>query len=181
MKRLARDLGYPDDQAPHFPSAVVWSPQLARRICYLHRMMEKPQDALEAEHAFLDAVSELIAKHSDRNSCLGKVSQEDHKISRAKAYIQDHCSEKIMLRQLAGISGLSTYYFLRSFREMVGMPPHEYLRNVRVEKARTLLASGESIIDAACNTGFYDQSHLNRHFKRILGVTPGQYRAILSK
>ncbi|NEQ55828.1 MAG: helix-turn-helix transcriptional regulator, partial [Leptolyngbya sp. SIO3F4] len=54
-------------------------------------------------------------------------------------------------------------------------PPHAYLNHVRVHQAKRLLASGHSITDAALSTGFADQSHLHRHFKKMVGVTPGQY------
>jgi AraC-like DNA-binding protein len=76
---------------------------------------------------------------------------------------------------LADIAGLSAYYLVRVFHKYVGMPPHQYQKNVRVLKARKLLASGAAISEVAYRTGFCDQSHLNRCFKTTLGVTPGKY------
>ena len=61
----------------------------------------------------------------------------------------------------------------------MGLAPHEYQVQLRVNRARALLESGESAAQAALDSGFADQSHLNRHFRRILGLTPGAYRKIV--
>ena len=84
--------------------------------------------------------------------------------------------ENITLNQLAKISALSAFHFLRTFQKTYGLSPHEFLKNVRIERARKLLKKGLPITEVAGQTGFYDQSHLNRNFKKILGLTPGQYR-----
>ena len=60
-------------------------------------------------------------------------------------------------------------------REAVGMTPHAYQTQVRVRRAKSLLQAGLPITLAAAEAGFYDQAHLNRHFKRIVGLTPGRY------
>ena len=60
------------------------------------------------------------------------------------------------------------------------MPPHAYQTHRRVERARALLAAGETLSATAWLTGFADQSHLTRHFRRAVGVTPGAYRAAVS-
>ena len=76
---------------------------------------------------------------------------------------------------LAAAAGLSPYYFIRVFRQAVGLTPHAYLVQLRVETAKRLLDRGQPVVEAALAAGFADQSHLTRHFKRIVGVTPGQY------
>ena len=58
----------------------------------------------------------------------------------------------------------------------MGVPPHAYLRQIRIAQAKKLLKSGLSLADVAQTVGFTDQSHLNRWFKRLWGITPGQYR-----
>jgi AraC-like DNA-binding protein len=64
----------------------------------------------------------------------------------------------------------------------MGLAPHAYFEQVRVNRARRLLRAGASIADVAMDLGFSDQSHLNRHFKKLTGITPGTYRrAIMSK
>lgn len=82
----------------------------------------------------------------------------------------------ISLEQLAELTNLNRSYLIRVFRKTVGMPPYVYLTQVRVERAKLLLRQGMSPAETAIAVGMTDQSHLNRHFKRIVGVTPGQYR-----
>jgi len=70
---------------------------------------------------------------------------------------------------------------LRVFRKELGIPPHAYLTQVRVLRAKKLLSVGIPIAQVAWETGFADRSHLNRHFKRLVGVAPGQYQNLKFK
>jgi hypothetical protein len=70
---------------------------------------------------------------------------------------------------------LVPFRMVRTFTRQIGLPPHAYLNQVRVNRAKQLLANGEPIALVAYETGFADQSHLTRHFKRLFGLTPGQY------
>ncbi len=81
------------------------------------------------------------------------------------------------LQALARFAGLSAFHLCRVFREAVGMAPHAYQTQVRVRRAKALLRAGLPITQAAVEAGFYDQAHLTRHFKRIVGLTPGRYVA----
>ncbi len=67
-------------------------------------------------------------------------------------------------------------HLVRTFHQHVGIPPHEYMVQLRLERARSMLATGAPAAEAAHHAGFADQSHLHRHFKRVIGVTPGKYR-----
>lgn len=80
------------------------------------------------------------------------------------------------LERLAGDLGTSPFALLRAFRDAYGMPPHAWLTDVRVRRARRLLDSGVAPAEAAVTVGFTDQPHLNRHFTRIVGVPPGAYQ-----
>jgi AraC-like DNA-binding protein len=71
--------------------------------------------------------------------------------------------------------GLSPYYLLRVFRDEVGMPPHAYLESRRIQQAQRLLKQGEPLAAVAHDLGFSTQSHFTTSFRRIIGVTPGQY------
>lgn len=92
-------------------------------------------------------------------------------------YMSDRLPEKIALADLAAVANLSPYHFSRLFREETGLTPHQYLIRCRVEKAKRLLATGKvAIAEVAHQVGFADQSHLTRHFKRIIGATPRQFQ-----
>jgi AraC family transcriptional regulator len=93
-------------------------------------------------------------------------------------YIAEHLGEAIVLRDLAAAAGLSRYHFARRFHRSVGTPPHEFVLQQRVERAKTLLTRSDQTLPAiACGCGFADQSHLTREFKKRVGTPPGRYRA----
>ena len=77
------------------------------------------------------------------------------------------------LEELAHLAGLSKYRFIRAFREAFGLTPHAYLLCARVNRARRLIAAGHGLAEAACDSGFYDQSHMAKAFTRLAGLTPG--------
>jgi AraC-like DNA-binding protein len=78
---------------------------------------------------------------------------------------------------LAGIAGLSVFHFAREFKQSTGVTPHEYLVQRRVKRAQNMLARTDfSLSDVALASGFSDQSHLTRHFRRMLGTTPREFR-----
>jgi AraC-like DNA-binding protein len=80
------------------------------------------------------------------------------------------------LENLAAELGTSPFVLLRAFRDTYGMPPHAWLTDARVRRARSLLDAGTAPAEAAVTVGFTDQPHLNRHFSRIVGVPPGAYQ-----
>lgn len=94
-------------------------------------------------------------------------------LNKAIDYIHAHLEQEIKLLQLANSVGMSQYYFCRLFKQSMGVSPHQYVLRQRVERAKQLLRRQQfSIVDVALQCGFASQSHLNRHFKRIVGVTP---------
>lgn len=102
---------------------------------------------------------------------------EQRAVAAVRSYLKEHFAEDIALAELSAIAGLSPFHLLRVFRKHTGLPPHEFQLQLRVAHARKLIRGGEAIAEAALRTGFCDQSHLSRSFKRIVGMTPGQYIA----
>ena len=97
-------------------------------------------------------------------------------IKRVKEYLHDNFYIQISLDDIAKEFSISKYHFLRLFKKHTFVSPHAYLMLVRVEKAKQFLQKGLSIIDATYMCGFNDQSHLNKRFKAITGLTPGEYK-----
>jgi AraC family transcriptional regulator len=98
-------------------------------------------------------------------------------VARAVRYIHEHHAQDIGLRDIAEAGRLSSFHLARVFKRNMGMAPHQYLVQVRVQSAHSLLsmsAEKRSLAEVAAAAGFSDQSHLTRHFKRAFGVTPGQ-------
>jgi AraC-like DNA-binding protein len=81
----------------------------------------------------------------------------------------------VTLGELAAVAGLSRFELVRRFREQIGIPPHAFQTNLRIEQARRLLAGGVAPAAVAATCGFADQPHLTRTFKRAVGVTPARY------
>ena len=90
-------------------------------------------------------------------------------------HIGENLNQPLTLSELAGLTGLSMWRFATVFREQVGVAPHRYICRMRLERAQLLIREGVPAATAASEAGFYDQSHLSRHFKSVLGMTPGQY------
>lgn len=96
-----------------------------------------------------------------------------NELSRALEYIHDKLSEDIPLETLADIANLSPSHFNAVFKEHIGVPPHRYILHLRINRAKELLLTTRlSIAQVAAEVGFYDQSHLTKHMRRLLGVTP---------
>jgi AraC family transcriptional regulator len=93
-------------------------------------------------------------------------------------YVEEHLDASPTLEQLAAVARLSPYHFARQFKAATGLPPHQYVIVRRVEQAKRLLQGGGdlSLAEVAAHAGFSDQSQFCRHFKRLVGVTPGQFR-----
>ena len=96
---------------------------------------------------------------------------------RIREYMELHLGESIDLSVLAGVAGLSVHHFARQFKQSIGVTPHYYLTQKRVERAQEMLAQTNlSLSEIAYATGFSDQSHLARHFRHMLGTTPREFR-----
>jgi AraC-like DNA-binding protein len=92
-------------------------------------------------------------------------------------YIDSHLDEDLRLETLASTAMLSMSHFARAFRDRVGVPPHRYVLQRRIDRAREMLAGTESpLAEIAAAMGFADQSHFARHFHRTVGIAPSEFR-----
>jgi AraC-like DNA-binding protein len=160
---------------PDFPSPVIEDQHLVKFIRNLHIVLETSTDPLERESVFISTLAHLVARHAQGRYHLPQPTRVDPLVRRAQEYLEAHYTENISLEQLANLGRLSPFHFVRVFRQATGLPPHAYLTQVRIERAKILLAHGWPIAQVAVETGFVDQSHFTRRFKGIVGVTPGQY------
>jgi AraC family transcriptional regulator len=101
-----------------------------------------------------------------------------HKFRVVIEYIHDHLDAELSLDHLAAVAHVSPYHFARLFKHSTGLPPHQYVIARRVERAKELLREPDrpALAEVATEVGFSDQSHFTRHFKRLVGVTPRQFR-----
>ncbi len=139
-------------------------------------------DEEAAQEAMCVAITELIGRHGERRSLIGTAGRglrrEPRIVSLVREVLEDSYakSDETTLQVLAQRAGVTPFRVIRAFREATGLAPHQYLIQVRVERARQFLADGAVPSLAALMTGFADQSHLTYHFKKHLGITPGNYQ-----
>jgi AraC family transcriptional regulator len=109
----------------------------------------------------------------------GKSRTQPRAVSDALSFIHANYARELSLADLAEAVHLSPFHLTRVFKQSLGVSPHQYLIQVRVNSARGLLSAGSgqrSLAEVATAVGFADQSHFTRHFKRATGTTPGQFR-----
>jgi len=174
LQRAAVALGGSPDRVPSFP-AVIEDPALYALFQQLHATLDGSASALERESGLTLALARLVARHGDSRLALPSTGRERGAVELVRHYLETHYGENPSLDELARLAGLSPFHLLRVFRRALQLPPHAYLTGVRIARAKALLAAGRPVARVATETGFVDQSHLTRQFKRLVGVTPGQY------
>jgi AraC-like DNA-binding protein len=110
-----------------------------------------------------------------------RISNQQEKVLRVMAYILDNCDQDITLDEMADFAGLNNNYFSRWFRSRVGQRYVDFLSSARVAKACTLFLEDLSIAQIAHRSGFESVRSFNRNFKRIKGLTPGEFRRKLER
>jgi AraC-like DNA-binding protein len=176
VRRIATEMSGHDRGVPFFPTTIVSDPHVTTLFLTLHKALEEPSSSLERESLLAAFAAHLIVRFSEQRISLEPLTSHKGSVRTACDYLVENYSENVLLDQLARLVGLSSFHFSRLFCQEVGMPPHAFQTQVRVARARVLLLQGLTISEVAVRTGFADQSHLTRHFKRLVGVTPGQYR-----
>jgi AraC-like DNA-binding protein len=164
---------------PYFKDSVVQDAQLADLLVRAHLALEARDARLARESLFLAGIASLLKRHARPRPFL-KAGREHGPVRRALDFMQANLASDLSMNDLAACAGLSPFHFIRCFRKATGLPPHAYLTQLRLDQARRLLGKGKSPAEVALVAGFYDQSHLIRHFKRTYGITPGQYAAAVA-
>ncbi|MGV9450049.1 helix-turn-helix domain-containing protein [Streptomyces sp. NPDC003635] len=147
---------------------------LRRRVGQLHTALGRPGEELEAASR-LALLQERLREHLRARPESGARSGPAL-ARRLRELLDARVVEGVPLEEAARLLDAHPAHLVRAFSGAYGIAPHQYLTSRRVERARRLLLTGARPAEAALDTGFYDQAHLTRHFKRMVGVTPGRYR-----
>jgi AraC-like DNA-binding protein/mannose-6-phosphate isomerase-like protein (cupin superfamily) len=197
----AEAAGVRDGNPPEFGSLVLRDPVVRRAYQALDRAIGSVDafrrrhgpananpvidlDEAAAQEDVCFAITELIRRHAHRHTqddTLDRrrgIAREPRIVSVVRDVLEDSYARagETSLHALAQRTGVTPFRVIRAFREATGLAPHQYLIQVRVERARQFLADGAVPSLVAAMTGFVDQSHLTYHFKKHLGITPGNYR-----
>jgi AraC-like DNA-binding protein len=135
-----------------------------------------PSSDLETETLLFETFEALISIAQKPTHCV----IEARKIQRAVKYIRNNFERKLTLEELADVSHLSKFHLLRTFKGELGMPPHAFQMQLRLNEARKRLLRGESSLEVALALGFADQAHFMNAFKRYTHLTPKKYQKQLS-
>ncbi|HEY6088229.1 MAG TPA: AraC family transcriptional regulator [Gemmatimonadaceae bacterium] len=176
--------GIPGAKPPEFGSLVFRDPSVRRAYQALDREIRSGHDDATAQEAMCVAITELIRRNADRHlpnvtsDSKRGILREPRVVRIVRDTLEDSYAkaDETSLEALARLTGVTPFRVIRAFRKATGLAPHQYLIQVRVERARQYLAEGAVPSLAALRTGFVDQSHLTYHFKKHLGITPGKYQ-----
>lgn len=154
---------------------VFADPLLRDRINRLHEAILAPGSEFEAGSR-LSLIARRLAEHLLTGAPGPLPHTRDPRLARELRELLDaRLPEAVSLEQASRILHADPAYLVRAFSRHFGMSPHQYLTGRRVDLARHLLLGGMHATEVAQAAGFYDQSHLTRHFKRFLGTTPGRF------
>lgn len=151
-----------------FTAPVLRGAPLMARFAALFDAATAPGDVLRSDAALLALVAGLL-KPARRPAAVGAG------VAAARERMDDDPATALTLAGLAADAGLSRYQFLRAFTRLTGLPPHAYLLQRRVQRARRLVRAGLPLAEAAAASGFADQPHMTRCFVRSFGLTPGAF------
>lgn len=143
----------------------------ARALLQLHAVLRDGAEAFAREGAATEAATALALLARPRD----QVRRETSAVARARAYLLERLTEPVRLDELADHVGMDKFHLIRAFRAQLGAPPYEYLTHRRILKAQHLLRAGLPPVQVAAAVGYCDQSQLHRHFRRLVGVTPGVF------
>ncbi|MEU5630856.1 AraC family transcriptional regulator [Streptomyces rishiriensis] len=150
-------------------------PVLRRRVGQLHATLARPGDELEADSR-LTLIGERLRAHlRPRLRPTGSPRPDPDLARRLRELLDERVVAGLALDEAAGLVQAHPAHLVRAFSSAYGIAPHQYLTARRVDRARRLLLDGLPSSEVAAASGFYDQAHLTRHFRKLVGVTPGRY------
>jgi AraC-like DNA-binding protein len=160
-----------------FPEPVITDPDLVRGFLRMHRAFDTRATRLQRDVQVAEWLAELIERFAAARPVRPPLSPRDDRAFRVACdYLAEGVERNISLDELAAATAVGKFRLIRLFRERTGLPPHAVHLAHRVRHARRLIEAGRPLPAVAAATGFADQSHFHRHFRRGLGITPGEYR-----
>lgn len=142
------------------------------RYVQLFQSLNQESNPLRAQSCLYDFVETAFSLNCDQS-----IGSSPPSLRRIKEALLDDIRGDHQLSQLATEVEMSRYQFLRAFKHQFGLPPHAYLMDEKIKRAKVMLKKGLAISDVAYTLGFSDQAHFHRHFKKRLAVTPKYYQS----
>jgi len=140
----------------------------------------EPLNFKASEKMLMNFLQNLLHKYSYDSVEENSLSERFLIAQKTRNYIHESYNDEVSLHILSEEMSLNKYTLIKIFKEYYDLPPHQYLVNLKIEKAKKLLLEHKSCTEVAYLSGFFDQSHFIRHFKRIVGVTPKRYTTVIT-
>lgn len=166
--------------SPYFLHNLYGDAGLIEAFTQLHMALERDGDALQRQELLTESFGLLLRRYSSLRGGMDTDPEDRQLFRRLLPVLRERHGERLVLQDLAGPVGLTPFQLIRLFRRVTGMTPHAYLVQIRLQAAAAALQARKPIAEAALTAGFFDQSALNKHFKRVYGITPRQYVAALA-
>jgi AraC-like DNA-binding protein len=177
-RRVRDALGSQARGLPFVRTAMLDHPRL---LCLLQPIFDDLDHNLERlalDHAVLGIADCLLALDPSARGRAPGTATSAAAIERARDFLHTHFDQPVDSEQLEAVTGLDRYTLARQFRRQLCTSPYRYLTLRRLDHARARMRVGDSLTEAALASGFADQSHLTRQFRRAFGVPPGRWRAL---
>lgn len=169
---LVRDIA--GGMRPSFADTVVPDPEAAAALRRAHTA-SAGRDRLAASALTRELIELLVHRYGRPGRSVAPPDLGARQVGDCVALLRERLVDPPSIDELAELAECSPYALTRAFHRHVGLPPHAYLTQCRVDRARVLLSSGEDVASTATAVGFADQAHLTRHFRRHVGVPPGRF------
>jgi AraC-like DNA-binding protein len=161
---------------PHFPAKLLDDPPLFHQLRQAHHQLELEGFSSRNQLLLEQSLATLVRRYAQPARCLSAPTTLT-RLPEVLALVQQQLPHKLSITGLAAVAGLSRFHFMRMFAQATGLTPMAYITQQRIVLAKQLLQTGTTPAVAALETGFFDQSHFARYFKKFVGTTPGNYQA----
>ena len=161
---------------PFVPTGVVADARLSGIVASMLADLDNEMEDIALDDRMVLLADALALHAGQERAHAGSIARDA--IARCCAYLTEHHEAGIGSAEMEHVSGLDRFTLARQFRRALGTSPHRYLVMRRLDRAKRLIGEGQGLADAAISSGFVDQSHMNRHFKKAFGMTPGRWATL---
>ena len=173
LDQLAAGLGI--ERVPYFTHNIFADRDLIEAFMAMHCAIEEGRDVFHERELLVGSFGRLFQRHGSGGDRIPPAPVDRQLLARVKDRMHADYASELRLEDLAAEVGLTTFQLIGLFKRTVGLTPHAYLTQVRLNMACRRLRHAPVLADVATGVGFYDQSALNKHFKRCYGITPTQF------
>ena len=173
LDRLADELGV--NEVPYFTHNTFIDTDLIAAFHKMHLALEDGRDVFHERELLVESFGALFERHGSGRTRIKAPPRDRILLAKAIEQMRAEYATDLRLEDLAASVGLTTFQLIGLFKRMTGLTPHTYLTQVRLGMACRHLRHSPVLAEVATAVGVYDQSALNKHFKRCYGITPLQF------